>query len=471
MNILQVLFFAAAMHMKACKATSINFFPQGRSVHDSQVDLTYTTGLGYTGSVHVSNQSFSLLLDTTSSESWIDMRIRKSVSSIDTGDTSSIHYLDGTSVSGRIYTDSITFGNYSVEGQTFLVSSGSSNTNGPEGVVGLGRCAWSFLLQVSQLTLRNRAFHLEYDSSTKKLFSDRQYVSSYITLLVNRRGQDSSLGGSLAIGEYLPEYSSITDTKKLTVQDETRWVTTVSGLTVGCKRFIRHSRRAILHSKSPYSFAPAAYVDAIYKHLPGSMFNGVDRYIIPCDTKVNINITIENQDYPIHSLDAITPSRLTNGTIQCFGSLLYTSKSSEYDFVLGIPFLTNVCTLLNYGYGKTQQEPYIQLRSITDPSKAWLEFDSVNPQRLINSNQPFAPVVAGAAATSSQDQPSNNDLKKVWVALGCILGIFIIGGVLALIAFVMSKIRRDKTAYRDLSAPLPPQHDAADFSSEFTAPR
>ncbi|KAL4247864.1 peptidase A1 family protein [Abortiporus biennis] len=449
MNILQVLFFAAAMHMKACKATSINFFPQGRSVHDSQVDLTYTTGLGYTGSVHVSNQSFSLLLDTTSSESWIDMRIRKSVSSIDTGDTSSIHYLDGTSVSGRIYTDSITFGNYSVEGQTFLVSSGSSNTNGPEGVVGLGRNS----------SLIDNIFRLYPD------------VSSYITLLVNRRGQDSSLGGSLAIGEYLPEYSSITDTKKLTVQDETRWVTTVSGLTVGCKRFIRHSRRAILHSKSPYSFAPAAYVDAIYKHLPGSMFNGVDRYIIPCDTKVNINITIENQDYPIHSLDAITPSRLTNGTIQCFGSLLYTSKSSEYDFVLGIPFLTNVCTLLNYGYGKTQQEPYIQLRSITDPSKAWLEFDSVNPQRLINSNQPFAPVVAGAAATSSQDQPSNNDLKKVWVALGCILGIFIIGGVLALIAFVMSKIRRDKTAYRDLSAPLPPQHDAADFSSEFTAPR
>ncbi|KAI0795797.1 aspartic peptidase domain-containing protein [Abortiporus biennis] len=457
MNILQVLFCAVAF--KASKATRMNFFPQGRSVH-SQVDLTYTMGLGYTGSVDVSNQSFSLLLDTTSSELWINMRIRKSVSSIDTGDTSSIHYLDGTSVSGRIYTDSITFGNYSVEGQTFLVSSGSSNTNGPEGVVGLGRP--SFLNTTHphrNSSLINNIF---------RLYSD---VPSYITLLVNRGGQDSSLEGSLAIGEYLPEYSSITDTKKLTVQDETRWVTTVSGLTVGCKRFIRYSRRAILHSRSPYSFAPAAYVDAIYKHLPGSMFNGVDRYIIPYDTKVNISITIENQDYPIHPLDAITPSRLTNGTIQCFGSFLYTSKSSEYDFVLGIPFLTNVYTLLNYGYGKTQQEPYIQLLSITNPSKAWLEFDSVNPQRLINSNQPFAPVVAGAAATSSQDQPYNNDLKKVWIVLGCILGIFIIGGVLALIAFVMSKMRRDKTAYRNLSAPLPPQHDGVGFSSEFTAPR
>ncbi len=49
---------------------------------------------------------------------------------------------------------------------------------------------------------------------------------------------------------------------------------------------------SLLCKSEPLSVAtaPAYYVDAMYKDLPGAIFDGKTGYTVPCNSKVNISM-------------------------------------------------------------------------------------------------------------------------------------------------------------------------------------
>lgn len=85
----------------------------------------------------------------------------------------------------------------------------------------------------------------------------------------------------------------------------------------------------------------------MYKHIPGARFDGIERYFVPCDTKMNISlvfgcVTFHNmlslvaegsppdreQEYPMHPIDVTFPELSEDGTVVCAGAFEYNPPDS-----------------------------------------------------------------------------------------------------------------------------------------------
>jgi len=147
---------------------------------------------------------------------------------------------------------------------------------------------------------------------------------------------------------------------------------------------------AVFDSGFTFSQVPRSVSDAIYGRVRGAEYSTTDQlWLVPCDQMLNISFNFGGVNFPIHPLDTISSDfdmTDSNGNVVCVGTFQpITSAFSllgSYDLILGMSFLRNAYTLMDYGdfiYGTSsdQGDPYVQLLPLTNVNDAHSDFVKV----------------------------------------------------------------------------------------------
>ncbi|GJE93429.1 A1 family peptidase [Phanerochaete sordida] len=322
--------------------------------------FTSLEGMAYTGTIQVGGASFSVQLDTGSSDLWLDTANATLSNLTSTGRNASIIYESLTGAAGPIDVGNVTWGEFMFP-QAFINAPGSNATGEGEidGVLGLGP-PYSSSIRTELETSRH-----DGSSFITNLFKHYPDVPNFLTFLLGRSSAGESDGGVFTIGELLTELEAIIDEPALPALTNWAWVTLVDAVIINGARYsggafpgsigklLGNSRQtaAVLDTGTSTSTAPPQYVDAMYKHLPGARFDSKNRrYYVPCDTKLNISIVFAGSHlYPMHPLDVINPDHVENGSLMCTGSFEYEANYTGIDFLLGDSFMRNVYSLFEFG--------------------------------------------------------------------------------------------------------------------------
>lgn len=147
---------------------------------------------------------------------------------------------------------------------------------------------------------------------------------------------------------------------------------------------------------------------------------------------MNISVTLGTQslEVPLHPLDMSqypandASATSCNGLIQSDDAALAPPLTSPGDFILGVPFLRNVYTVLAYdrpsaagAFPPAASEaaggdisPHVGVLALTDPGVAMAEFNTVRVQR-----QPLPSIAGGGGGT---DTPAGGGGGKKALAIG-----------------------------------------------------
>ncbi|KAK7695517.1 hypothetical protein QCA50_000153 [Cerrena zonata] len=394
-------------------------------------------GVQYSAVVHVSGHDFLVILDTGSSDLWLDVTGFTLPNVKSSGVNVSLPYGDGSVAIGPVSYGKVTFGNYSIEDQAFANTSGSNATrNGSEqGILGVGLPGLSVIANMMNETKPNAKPFLS------NLFQQEKDLPNFISFLLSQGDFIATTdGGVFTIGIYADGYEAIKNAPKLPVIGSRFWTTNVDNIIVNgtsvqnIHRSSTTSRvndklTAALDTGSSFLLAPADVVNAVYGNVPGAKFNtSTNAYNVPCDTKLDIKFVFGGQTFPMNPLDLITALDVQNGKPICFGTMnpVPPTNTLPFDFLLGDVFLRNVYSLYYYGNSTREGDvaPYVQLLSVTDENKASSDFETQNKARLDNlvsfiqnatspQTTPAGPstvVFPTASVSSSLTQPNGSAL-------------------------------------------------------------
>jgi len=265
---------------------------------------------------------------------------------------------------------------------------------GFSGLIGLGPNSgskiWDEIDETSGYSVLNR------------IFVENNVSSPYITFYLDRaNGTVVSNTGLMTIDEVLPQYSNITSHTKLMVDKVHRltdadqhWqvLTDVNGITgpdgnaIALDSFVPSAPDgqlvAVLDTGFTLTQVPRYVSDAIYGRIPGAVFNEKNQFwTVPCDSLINVSFKFGGVEIPIHPLDTVMSEfnyKDANGKTACVGSFQpITSAFSllgEYDIVLGMSFLRNTYTYIDFGNfvkgGTFDHDPFAYIMPITNKGKA-----------------------------------------------------------------------------------------------------
>ncbi|TDL13727.1 acid protease [Rickenella mellea] len=365
--------------------------------------------------------TFQVVLDTGSSDLWLDTAKLKPSGTQDTGATAAVGYGDGTVAQGPILTANVTFGNFSVP-QAFVSAPGSNAThNISTGLLGI--------------------------------FAANPDEPNSITFQLSRsETTGTTSGGTFTIGEVNATLSGISSAPRLDVVSPNRWVVLMDGIIVNGKNVTGNSTHNVtgqgptqtlanLDTGTSLALIPKFYADAIYSDVPGAQFNtALNVYIVPCDTKIDLSFVFGGIAYPMHPADTVqaTQNPTAKGTVACFGGFqVSTGQDSDDDFLLGDSFLRNVYTLYDFGsfISGTTTPPFIQLLSTTNVLIADSEFATLSAQRnaSITGTVPTGADAGalsgsgGAGSSSTSSAPQSMAWSMVPIsAIGLGLGVALI---------------------------------------------
>lgn len=470
--------------------------PHAMTVHIASTDadpygFKNVHGTFYSGRIMVAGEPFDVLLDTGSTDLWLDTKGVNLSGVKDTGVFGGVIYEDGRSVAGNITQVDISWGNFSVKDQVFINAPGTNATSGQfDGLLGLGPPSLAFVPQF----LQNASSTVNSMNLLDNIFSLYPDESNYITFLLSRSIVGTVDGGDFTIGEITPGYEAISKAPQLLVESD-RWLTFMDAMIINGKRVTGESvgyqgiqvpkgkTTAIFDTGITLDIAPRSFVDAMFKDIPGAEFDDdFGLYRIPCDAKVNVSLVFGDDVYPIHPMDIVAPLAVNGSDPICFGGFLAAPEMTTFgDFQFGDIVLRNLYTLFDFGKWARvgDSQPFIQIISLTDADKAWAEFDTMNPMRLqefvasnplsITSTTSGAPALpsstsdtTAAGALSDDDSTSSSDLtaliRNSYIIIG-LLGFAILMLVaLVLVTFVKSRTPSGKR-YRGLKEAYPPTHE------------
>ncbi|KDR77656.1 hypothetical protein GALMADRAFT_409848 [Galerina marginata CBS 339.88] len=491
----------------------------------SSLSLTLTTALtclshlfidltpsAYTIPVKFSqnSQQFSLQVDTGSSDLWVASTscstsscsltqgrlYDPSSSSVSTGETFSIPYLQG-SASGPIVWDRVELGGYTIDNQALAAANNvQSEPLSPKfsGILGLALPLNSIIAESIPPVTNNNPDGAAFASNLFSLTPTPLAPSSrFLSLALARPGSDT-IPSVLGIGRH--PSSLVPDPSKVKydalVSDRAGslfWKASVRGITVyvnGQAKVVDVGRgngggvfpSAVLDSGVPLVLTSSAVANAVYGAIgvsPGS--DGM--YYVPCTTPLNLTITLDTRpEIPIHPLD-LTAYPPTDNTAQfCIGLIqpadaqlgVGAADKGIGDMILGVPFLRNVYTVMAYtvpegdggfadlsgngtgdgsgtdgGLSQTIR-PRLGLMSLTDPETALKEFNTVRVlNQPLTSGSGSGPG-GGGANTGSDTNTKTVDVggKKLpvgIVVLVAVLGFFALCGLLFGVRWVVYRRR------------------------------
>ncbi|KAL9935507.1 hypothetical protein V8E36_005855 [Tilletia maclaganii] len=351
----------------------------------------YSTGQQtYSMPVLIADQEFNLQIDTGSADMWVaSNRCRGDSCSGSTvkflalndqfqaADSSfAIQYLRG-SASGPIYTANVTVGSHLIIKQAFAsadtVVDESLSTGKFSGVIGLSLPANSLQQETLNLAEGNdNPLNDQEDPSftgspLPGLWSDAPSGSRFFGLGLQRIPEEGGSGDSvLTFGVhdsvYAPDPSKIAYQAVIEDADQVarHWRTTITeiGVSVGgnTTNTIQLSPSivanvssngfplAILDSGAPISLGPPDILNSMYGAF-GINPASDGGYYMPCNTQLNITLTINGIVVPIHPLDASLHTSQADpnnclGTFQAQRSL--TSANLPADFILAAPVMRSM---------------------------------------------------------------------------------------------------------------------------------
>ncbi|KAG5644773.1 hypothetical protein DXG03_007681 [Asterophora parasitica] len=340
----------------------------------------------YIGNVTLGGVNVRVLLDTGSSDLWVAFPQAQGQST-DLGKSVTLAYAVGQAA--VLVEDTSTF-------------STDIHSQGYDGLFGLGPNKGSVIRKKMDKNIG--------DTTLTHIFQQQNNPSdSYITFLLDRKSDPSAtFKGQLTISELASGFENITSTPKLDVDkvnrllssdqhwqaitDKNNGIIGPDGNAISVKSIVPgapdHTYVAVFDSGFTFSQVPRDVSDAIYGRVQGAVYDEQnDIWTVPCGQYINISIQFGGNTFPVHPLDTVDDNfgwKDAQGNRVCIGAFQpITSAFSllgHYDMILGMSFLRNSYTLLNFGSwapGKSGEHPYIQLSSVTDVAQARQDFIKV----------------------------------------------------------------------------------------------
>ncbi|OSD07489.1 acid protease [Trametes coccinea BRFM310] len=483
LSVLSLLLSLLAAHVRAL-TFNVNVRQRAAAVlaaranGQNAVPVANTHNSEYIANITLGGRQIPVLLDTGSSDLWVTGSVPNAK---DVGKSVSLSYAVGKAA-GDVYTATLEFANYTVQDQAFLLVQDTSSfsvdikSQGYEGLIGLGPNTGS--------VIRDKLDSASGDSVLDRIFSQNTTSSNFLTILLNREGDPSSAStGQLTVSEVLPQYSNITSMPKLPVtkvhkltDEDQHWqvLTDVNGVLGPDGQPIQVDSivpsapdgQLVVVFDSGFTLpqVPRAMADAIYGRVQGAEYNTASEvWTIPCDQLIPLTFKFGGVEYPIHPLDVSSSDfNMVNslGNPVCVGTFQpITSAFSllgEYDIILGMAFLRNTYTLLDYGNfmentASDRGDPYVQLLPVTDVNQAHKDFVQV---RLNGVDTTGDSSHALLPADQMQHSPISEAEKKKayeemilsrwpYIFVGCLLFVLLVAGLITWRCCVRRRKKRE----------------------------
>ncbi|KAG1897873.1 aspartic peptidase domain-containing protein [Suillus fuscotomentosus] len=391
------------VHVQTPANNPATHFPR-QSSSNGILPVGNTQNSFYYTNIMLDGQNISVMLDTGSSDLWVTGSIPGAT---DTGSSLKLSYAVGMAA-GDIYTAPFEFAGQSVSDQAFLlvanVSSFSTNihSEGYDSLIGLGPNSGSSIYK-----------KLDGNSGNNPINSILEQTSSndYITMMLSRKGDPgSNITDQFTIGELIPGFENITSMPHLSIEKVYRvtdadqhWqiVTDKNNGIIGPDgQPIKYSSIApkapdgtivgVLDSGFTLPQVPRTVSDAIYGHVQGAKWLVANEAWLVAGNLLMLPSILE----AFHIL--FTHSMYLWGGLLNWKPCLPGNVTSafsllgEYDMILGMAFLRNTYTLINYGNfitgGSNSNSPYVQLLPLTNVESAVNNLIQVrlNGQNTIN---------------------------------------------------------------------------------------
>ncbi|KAI0771200.1 acid protease [Trametes elegans] len=429
------------------------------------VPVANTRNSEYIANITLGGRQIPVLLDTGSSDLWVTGSVPGAK---DVGKSVSLSYAVGRAA-GDVYTANLQLANYTVQNQAFLLVQDTSSfsvdikSQGYEGLIGLGPNTGS--------VIRDKLDESSADSVLDRIFSQNTTSANYLTLLLNREiGGSSTTTGQLTISELLPQYKDIANMPKLPVtkvhrltDEDQHWqvltdangVLGPDGAPIKVDSIVPSAPDdqlvVVFDSGFTLPQVPREMADAIYGRVQGAEYNEESEiWTIPCSQNIPLTFKFGGKAYPIHPLDVSSSDFNmvdSKGNPVCVGTFQpITSAFSllgEYDIILGMAFLRNTYTLLDYGNfmentASDRGDPFVQLLSVTDANAAHQEFVQARLGGVDNSGD-------ASHALLPVDQMQHSPISKAekkkryeemilsrwpYIFVGCLVFVLIVTGLI-----------------------------------------
>ncbi|KAI0767426.1 aspartic peptidase domain-containing protein [Fomes fomentarius] len=357
----------------------------------------------YLVNVTVAGSVFEVVLDTGSSDLWID-----------TGNSSSSA---GSFGAGIVQTDVAVLLQYGVDSahtyargtvqyaNSFVNVPGTTNITqyGCHGILGLGpREEWSTI----RYTLRGTNW--TSPSFTTTLFDENPGMEQSFTVAFGPRDATGEVSrGTVTFGAAPASFAGLLASTQIPLLTGQFWDTPSEGFVVD-EKIVNFSGsiplRFILDSGTYGAFAPPEYVKAIYGSVPGGFLLDDGTWSVPCDTKFNVSVLLGPTEILVHPIDMAEVYKIEEGKPLCKG-LFVGNTDARLPFLIGLNVMRNMQILHHYGQSGN---PYLQIVSTTDMETAFAEFDAMNTARISafqGSNRVGSSTVASSTPASSSSPP------------------------------------------------------------------
>ncbi|KAK7028845.1 hypothetical protein VNI00_014858 [Paramarasmius palmivorus] len=373
----------------------------------STVPLQNIGNAQYVANITLAGVDLPVLLDTGSSDLWVNFPSSPPTTT-DLGKSLSLNYAIG-SATGRISAAKLEFGGYSIENQAFLqVDNANSfstdiHKQGYAGLMGLGPNSGSQIM--------NKIDSSSADSVLSRIYTQNKTSQNFISFMLDRKGTPSHpVTGQITVSEFVTGWENITSMPKLDVEqvhklldsdqhwqaltDKSNGIIGPDGQVINVKTIVPKAPKqqlvAVFDSGFTFSQVPRDVSDAIYGRVQGAVYDSKNEWwTVPCGQMLNISFNFGGKNYPIHPLDTVDDNfnvQDANGNRVCIGAFQpITSAFSllgNYDMIMGMNFLRNTYTLMDFGNwvegaSTDRNDPYIQLLSVTDVQQAHTDFVSI----------------------------------------------------------------------------------------------
>lgn len=390
----------------------------------SGAGLDNTQNILYTADVTVGGKTYTLQLDTGSSDLWFapDKDYNQTFATAQVYESLQANLTYGTGwAAGEVAQIDIDFAGFSIKNQSFLLITALSEWDVQfeeafpiyQGIAGL---SFDTISQVNKV-VRKATNDTWGRSLISSIFLSDPSTPNHIAFFLDRTGDlnDTDVG-LFDIGTYAAGYESIANQPKHEVfsglpENVIQWNVLIGEISInGTKQELissvvadgstqltnvppAGSISALLDTGTSAAQLPAAAFKALYEGMGGVLVNGTSTYVVPCMAEANLEITIGNLTVAVHPLDLTKAQAEDDGNGNKFTICTSAYDPSEYggadnDMILGDAFLRNVYALYNYGdfvtteSGSSYGTPFVQLLPLTDSQKASAEFKEARAKDL-----------------------------------------------------------------------------------------
>ncbi|KAJ6455976.1 aspartic peptidase domain-containing protein [Mycena vitilis] len=448
----------------------------------------------YTVNVTIAGTTVNALLDTGSTDLWVQPPGGLSGSFENTGVPAKLSFGDGTNfVNGTVGLGLVEIAGISIPRQAFLNVANSEGeqfdqSQGIFGIVGLGFDTGGGIPRA--LTAAGMNGTEVGKSVLSSIFDQNPTSGRFFSLSFSRLGDlNDTADASLVISGFDDNFTAVQFAPILPQfpANSGKWSVLTEGISIGGSVIewtsfttsVPPGQTVVLLDTGTTNFLlPAEIRDAIYSAVPGAVLakssripnvqfsTDQDVWVIPCNTAVNMTTKFAGQEFPIHPLDLTDVQSLVGpdgvnhtfcvGSITNGGSIL---TGLGIDAIYGDSFLRNVYS--SFSFGNATTPPHVRLLADTVTVQAASDFDSVRANALKNSPPELAPqdtinlfdgassgsssVAAGSAALSSNpagasSSSTSSTLTKygpmIIGLLGANLMVLLLVAVLSIMAFV-----------------------------------